>query len=107
MPPSDFYFPTEPELLHMENELLHQEVLFLRAREAERQRQIGEPEPAVRASADEEVISRDELRRLRRAESDIRWFVDRLGGSHLGWLFRRWPGFRVLEQRYAGPKTRE
>lgn len=80
----------DQEILAMENDLMAHEVRFLRSRIAELERE----------SRQERRVEHDRLRQLQKAESDLRWFVQRLGESPLGWAFRLWPGFRTLESRY-------
>ena len=85
MSESDFYTPTDIDLLRMENELLAFEVRFLRAR-------LGESK-AGRSPV-------DQLSHLEEAEHDLQLLLRRMGKSPLGPLFRRTTNFRVLEQRY-------
>jgi hypothetical protein len=82
---SDFYTPTDLDLLRMENELLAFEVRFLRARLG--QTKVGRS-PA------------DQLSHLEEAEHDLQLLLKRIGKSPLGPLFRRTTNFEVLEQRY-------
>jgi len=82
---SDFYSPTDIDLLRMENELLAFEVRFLRAR-------LGESKVG-RSPA-------DRLSHLEEAEHDLQLLLKRMGKSPLGPLFRRTTNFRVLRQRY-------
>lgn len=93
------YTPTESALrsLHMENELLSHENRLLRAR-LDAVGAVG----VVTDEYGEEAITQAELNRLRKAESDLRWFVQRLDESAVGPVLRRWPGFRVLHSRYVG-----
>jgi hypothetical protein len=82
---SDFYTPTDIDLLRMENELLAFEVRFLKAR-------LGQPKVG-RSPA-------DQLAHLEEAEHDLQLLLKRIGKSPLGPLFRRTTNFEVLEQRY-------
>ena len=85
MSESDFYTPTDIDLLRMENELLAFEVRFLRARLG--QTKVGRS-PA------------DQLSHLEEAEHDLQLLLKRIGKSALGPLFRRTTNFGVLERRY-------
>ena len=85
MSESDFYTPTDIDLLRMENELLAFEVRFLRAR-------LSQPK-VDRSPA-------DRLSHLEEAEHDLQLLLKRMWKSPLGPLFRRTANFRVLEQRY-------
>ena len=85
MSESDFYTPTDIDLLRMENELLAFEVRFLRVR-------LGESKVG-RSPA-------HQLSHLEEAEHDLQLLLKRIGKSPLGPLFRRTTNFRVLEQRY-------
>jgi hypothetical protein len=82
------------EALHMENDLLAAEVAALRAELASGHRE--EENPSARR------ISPERLERLARAERDLKWLLRRLGGGTMGWVLRRFPGYRVLEERYLG-----
>ncbi len=85
MSESDFYTPTDIDLLRMENELLAFEVRFLKAR-------LGRPKVG-RSPA-------DQLAHLEEAEHDLQLLLKRIGKSPLGPLFRRTTNFGVLERRY-------
>lgn len=88
MPRTEFYAPSDVDVLRMENDLLSHEVRYLRARmEQGADRQMG---PAA------QLTDRD----LERAYNDMRWFVDRLDSSIVGPILRLWPGFRTLRDRY-------
>lgn len=83
--------------LRMENDLLAQENRILRARLA------GSPQEDVAEEAvttDHREPSPDD-ERFRQAFYDLRWFVQRLNGSPLGFVLRRWGGFRTLVDRYG------
>lgn len=85
MSESDFYTPTDIDLLRMENELLAFEVRFLRAR-------LGESKVG-RSPA-------NQLSHLEEAEHDLQLLLKRMGSSPFGWLLRRRESFRTLEERY-------
>ena len=87
MSESDFYTPTDIDLLRMENELLAFEVRFLKARLA------GSPQGPSSSSM-------GRLTHLEGAENDLVLLLRRMGSSPLGPVFRRSKNFRVLEQRY-------
>lgn len=95
MPDSDFYTPTDADLLRMENELLSFEVRFLKARLGESARVPGS------AAAGSTSMSR--LVHLEEAENDLVLLVRRLGSSSLGPVLRRSANFRTLEARYVRP----
>ena len=95
MPDSDFYTPTDADLLRMENELLSFEVRFLRARLADSARA-----PGSRAAGS---ASMSRLVHLEEAENDLVLLVRRLGSSPLGPVLRRSANFRTLEERYVRP----
>lgn len=94
--------PPEPyelvEALQMENDLLTAEVAALRAELASGRRE--QEDPSAR------LLSAERLERLTRAERDLKWLLRRLGGGTPGWLLRRFPGYRVLEERYLGRPRR-
>ncbi len=89
MSESDFYSPTDIDLLRMENELLAFEVRFLRARLA-----------GFDVGRGSMSIPVNRLSHLEEAEHDLHLLLKRMGKSPLGPLFRRISNFRVLEQRY-------
>ena len=89
MSESDFYTPTDIDLLRMENELLAFEIRFLRARLAGNN--VG------RSSV---TTPGDRLAHLEEAEHDLQLLLKRMGRSPLGPLFRRTTNFGPLEQRY-------
>lgn len=83
--------------LHMENDLLTHENRILRAR-LEGSFDYEAPEATQPTqSADFGV----EQERFRRAYYDLRWLIRRLNSSPLGFVLRRWEGFRVLVERYG------
>lgn len=86
------------EALQMENDLLTTEVAALRAELAAGHRQ--EDDPSARR------ISAERLERLTQAERDLRWLLRRLGSGVKGWVLRRFPGYRVIEERHAGGPRR-
>lgn len=96
MPDSDFYTPTDADLLRMENELLAFEVRFLKARLAEPARSPGTAAPVGSTS-----MSR--LVHLEEAENDLVLLVRRLGTGPLGLIFSRSANFRTLQARYLRP----
>ena len=103
----EFYTPTDLDALRMENELLAFEVGFLRAEVAESERlktRLAESERSAAQLKDRltERLTESErsVARLEQAERDLVLFLRRLANSPLGWLFRLWRGFRILEQRY-------
>ena len=88
MSESDFYTPTDVDVLRMENELLAFEVKFLRASLGwSKGRQGSQASPA-------------RLSYLEEAEKDLVLLLRRMGSSPLGPVFRRSANFRTLEQRY-------
>lgn len=87
MSEDDFYAPTDPDVLRMENELLAFEVRFLRAR-------LGLP--GGRAGS----ASLNRVSQLEEAERDLVLLVGRMGSSPAGPLLRRSGNFRTLEERY-------
>jgi hypothetical protein len=86
------------EALQMENDLLAAEVASLRAELASGRRE--EEDPSSRR------ISADRLQRLVQAERDLKWLLRRLGGGSVGWLLRRFRGYRVVEDRHLGNPRR-
>ena len=68
------------------------------------QNDLGEDPYAMvrRAMSAEGDLARTrlELERVRRAESDLRWFIRRLDRSPFGFAFRRYEGFRTLKRRW-------
>lgn len=96
MTADSFHHPDDPTRLYMENDLLKHEVRFLKGKLASAQDQVTSREGS---------LPRERVNQLKRAESDIRWFVRRLASSPGRWIFRRWRGFRVLEDRYGARKS--
>jgi Mg2+ and Co2+ transporter CorA len=104
----EIHEPTDPHALRMENDLIAAENAAMRARleESKRQVRVLERKLAAQAAALEgaaqrrDVIDDDTVAELRRARSDLRWFIQRLSGSPVGWMLRRWEGFRALEERW-------
>ena len=98
MSESDFYTPTDIDVLRMENELLAFEVRFLRAQQG-----VGSSgRPGTLASP-------ARLQFLEEAEQDLVLLVRRMSGSALGPVLRRDRGFRSLERRYlrSGDQTQD
>lgn len=89
MSESDFYTPTDIDVLRMENELLTFEVRFLRT-------QLGMGSSGRPGS----LASPARLQYLEAAEQDLVLLVRRMAGSALGPVLRRDRSFRNLEQRY-------
>lgn len=89
MSESDFYTPTDMDMLRMENELLAFEVRFLRAH-------LGMGS-SRRPGA---LVSPARLQYLEEAERDLVLLVRRMSGSSLGPVLRRSSSFRTLEGRY-------
>lgn len=118
----DFHMPDDITALRMENELLVLENDLLRSSgsSSEIQRAVDRARREEREKGREAVtrvrekyeadkaerraryasVPHDELARLKRAESDLRWLVGRLDGSPVGPVLRRWAGWRALAQRY-------
>jgi hypothetical protein len=90
---SDFYTPTDVDVLRMENELLAFEVRFLRASLGWSKGRPGSPATPARLS------------HLEEAEKDLVLLLRRVGSSPLGRLFRRSANYRTLEQRYLNPQA--
>ena len=88
MSESDFYTPTDVDVLRMENELLALEVRFLRTSLGWSKGRPGSPATPARLS------------HLEEAEKDLVLLLRRMGRGPLGALFRRRKSFRTLEQRY-------
>ena len=88
MSESDFYTPTDLDLLRMENELLAFEVRFLKAHLAGPARGVGS-------------MSMNRLAHLEEAERDLTLLLERMGSSSFGPLFRLSGSFRTLEERYV------
>ena len=88
MSESDFYAPTDADVLRMENELLGFEVRFLKARLGGSAEGLGS------------LASLSRIRHLEEAEKDLVLLLRRLGSSPLGPLMRRRRSFRTLEERY-------
>lgn len=89
MSESDFYTPTDMDVLRMENELLAFEVRFLRAH-------LGMGS-SRRPGA---LASPARLQYLEEAERDLVLLVRRMSSSSLGPVLRRSGSFRTLEERY-------
>jgi hypothetical protein len=85
---SDFYAPTDADVLRMENELLGFEVRFLKARLGGSAEGLGS------------LASLSRITHLEEAEKDLVLLLRRLGSSPLGPLMRRRRSFRTLEERY-------
>lgn len=99
----DTWEPTDAVALRMENDLLANENAVLRARMAEAESKAKKARKALaKANAAPVTPTVDEglLEELTRARSDLRWFIQRLSASPIGFLLRRWEGFRVLEERW-------
>lgn len=88
MSESDFYAPTDADVLRMENELLALEVRFLRASLGWSKRTTGS------------ATSPSRLSHLEEAEGDLKLLLRRMGRGPLGAVLRRNANFRTLEQRY-------
>ncbi len=88
MSESDFYTPTDADVLRMENELLALEVRFLRASLGWSKRGAGS------------ATSPSRLSHLEEAEGDLKLLLRRIGGGPMGAVLRRNSNFRILEQRY-------
>ena len=93
MSESDFYTPTDVDVLRMENELLAFEIRFLRASLGWAKRRSGSNITPARFS------------HLEEAENDLVLLLKRIGSSPLGLVFRRRPNFRTLQQRYLRPNA--
>ncbi len=96
MPESNFYTPTDLDMLRMENELLTFEVRFLRT-------QLGMGEAGRPGSA----LSPARISRLEDAERDLVLLVRRMSTSPLGIPLRSSPRFRSLEKRYLHSSEHE
>lgn len=116
---SDYYEPEDPYVLSMENELLALENRYLSRRHE--QTDPEEVERAVNQAVKDErdriltkvaedneerrrlyrSVPHDEYRRLEKAESDMRWLVNRIQGSFLRVLLKRFEGWRTLVERYG------
>ena len=88
MSESDFYAPTDADVLRMENELLAFEVRFLKARLGGSAEGLGS------------LASLSRVTYLEEAEQDLVLLLKRLNSSPLGPLVRRRKNFRTLEERY-------
>lgn len=95
--------PGDLEALRMENELLTHEVLHLRARlkDADRDRQKAAKAAAKKGKAEVARQLEQRTAELQQAKNDIRWLLNRLDKSLLGPLVRRRPGFRNLLARHV------
>jgi hypothetical protein len=99
-PDFDFYKPTEADLARMMNDRLTLENPALR-RNLERARQDLEASRLVVQRLQAEASERRaELERARLAEGDLMWLVNRLATSPVGWILRRWSGWRKMEERW-------
>lgn len=97
----------EPISVTMENRLLTVEVEFLRGRCRELESLAARAEADQRSRAtkagrnDARVTKlRQDVAELRQARSDLRWLLERLDRSPAGPLFRRFEGFRTLQERW-------
>ena len=97
MTPLEPIRPADASSLAMENDLLHYEVLHLRARVADlldRIKDLEQSPTAERAVSDQQ------------AHDDLVWLLRRLDTSPAGVALRRVGGFRILRERYLeGPST--
>ena len=82
--------------------LLRHENAFLRAK-LENAAMDVRKEAAKEIEAARGVIAHKdaEIEALRQAESDVSYLLYRLGKTPLAFVFRRWPGYRVLEERWT------
>lgn len=103
--------PGDLEALQMENELLSYEVLHLRARLKDADRDWQQRIRAVEMTAKKQkakdarrIVELERMNRineeLQQAKNDIRWLVNRLDKSVLGPVLRHRPGFRALLARH-------
>jgi hypothetical protein len=88
---SEFYTPTDADVLRMENELLTLEVRFLRAR-------LGWTKVTRGPRGSSTSLSR--ISHLEDAERDLVLLLRRMISSPLGSVFRRSSNFQTLEERY-------
>ena len=88
MSESEFYTPSDIDLLRMENELLAFEVRFLKARSG------GQPEVAG------SPISLSRMTHLEEAETDLKLLLRRIQNSPLGPVARTNKNFRTMNERY-------
>ena len=98
-----FEVPEDAIALTMENRLLTIEVEYLRGRVAELEDGgvLPEQASATLARRDRELARlREQVDTLGQARSDLRWLLERLGGSPAGPLLRRFGGFTTLERRW-------
>jgi lipopolysaccharide biosynthesis regulator YciM len=100
--------PGDLEALRMENELLTHEVLHLRARLKDADRDWQQKMKIAKTTAKKEKaqtarqIAQLEQRtaELQQAKDDIRWLLNRLDKSFFGPVMRHRPGFRNLLARH-------
>lgn len=106
--------PGDLEALRMENELLSYEVLHLRARLKDADRDWQQKMRVARTAAKKEKakaarqMAQLEKRaaELQQAKDDIRWLLNRLDKSFVGPVMRYRPGFRNLLARHmADPES--
>ncbi|HEY3015029.1 MAG TPA: hypothetical protein VGJ41_07965 [Nocardioides sp.] len=105
--------------LQLENQLLTQEVRFLRANLKTLEREATEPDETAVAAKERKAakaekknrrnkiveVPADELKRLQTADEDVRWLVRRLDDSGLGRILRTRGGFKALIERYGQEKA--
>jgi len=107
--------PDDLAALQLENQLLTQEVRFLRANLKVMERAATDPDQTAAGAAAAKTlkatkkgrgkktteVSAAELKRLQTADEDVRWLVRRLDDSGLGRLLRTRGGFKTLIERYG------
>jgi hypothetical protein len=97
--------------LQLENQLLTQEVRFLRANLKTLEREATDPDETAIGAKERQADKKSrkkmtevptaELKRLQTADEDVRWLVRRLDDSGLGRLLRTRGGFKALIERYG------
>ena len=102
--------PGDLEALQMENELLTHEVLHLRARlkdvDRDWQQKLKVEKATAKKTARQIAQLEQHTAELQQAKDDIRWLLNRLDKSLFGPVMRQRPGFRKLMARHvADPKS--
>jgi hypothetical protein len=101
---TDFYTPSEADLVRMTNDRLVLENPALRRNLDQTRQDLEATRQVVRQLQAEAGERRAELERAKLAQGDLTWLVNRLASSPIGWILRRWSAWRTMEDRWrTGP----
>ncbi len=99
-PDFDFYTSAVAHRARVSNDRLALENPALRRNLERARKDLEASHQVVQRLQAEAKDRRAKLEKARLAEGDLKWLVNRLATSPVGWILRRWGGWRKMEERW-------